>query len=109
MDSLILKIIFLVFFVLTGIIRKPYQREIKENTIIDNRKPPLENGLLAFVLLGMFVLPLIYIVTPLFNFANYFLPIWANVLGILMFEIALYLFWRSHHDLGKNWSPTLQV
>ncbi|EKU99527.1 putative protein-S-isoprenylcysteine methyltransferase [Leptolyngbya sp. PCC 7375] len=109
MDSLILKIIFLVFFVLTGIIRKPYQREIKENTIIDNRKTPLENGLLAFVLLGMFVLPLIYIVTPLFNFANYFLPVWANVLGILMFAIALYLFWRSHHDLGKNWSPTLQV
>ncbi|ESA33398.1 isoprenylcysteine carboxyl methyltransferase [Leptolyngbya sp. Heron Island J] len=109
MDTLTLKIIFLVFFVLTGVIRKPYQREIKSNTIIDNRKTPLENGLLACVLLGMFVLPLIYIFTPLFNFVNYSLPVWANVLGIVIFAIALYLFWRSHHDLGKNWSPTLQV
>ncbi|NEZ56899.1 isoprenylcysteine carboxylmethyltransferase family protein [Leptolyngbyaceae cyanobacterium CCMR0082] len=76
---------------------------------MDNRKTPLENGLLAFVLLGMCVLPLIYIFTPLFNFANYSLPVGANVLGIVTFAIALYLFWRSHHDLGKNWSPTLQV
>ena len=65
----------------------------------------------------MFVLPLIYIVTLLFNFANYSLPLWANGLGIMTFalaeslqgSIALYLFWRSHHDLGQNWSPTLQV
>ncbi|MEM9805946.1 MAG: protein-S-isoprenylcysteine O-methyltransferase [Cyanobacteria bacterium P01_D01_bin.56] len=109
MDTLTLKIIFLVCFVLTGIIRTPYQREIKGNIIIDNRKTPLERGLLAFVLLGMFVLPLIYIGTPLFNFANYLLPVWANILGIVTFAIALYLFWRSHHDLGQNWSPTLQV
>ncbi|MEM7064842.1 MAG: protein-S-isoprenylcysteine O-methyltransferase [Cyanobacteria bacterium P01_B01_bin.77] len=109
MDTLTLKIIFLVCFVLTGIIRSPYQREIKQNTIIDNRKTPLENGLLTFVFLGMVILPLIYICTPLFNFVNYSLPVWANVLGIVTFAIALYLFWRSHHDLGKNWSPTLQV
>ena len=109
MDTLTLKIIFLVCFMLTGIIRTPYQREIKSNTIIDNRKTPLENGLLAFVFLGMVALPLIYIFTPLFNFVNYSLPVWGNVLGIVTFAIALYLFWRSHHDLGKNWSPTLQV
>ena len=109
MDTLTLKIIFLVCFVLTGVIRTPYQRKIKTNTIVDNRKTPQEDGLLAFVFLGMVVLPLIYIVTPLFNFADYSLPIWANVLGIVIFAIALYLFWRSHHDLGQNWSPTLQV
>ncbi len=109
MNTLTLKIVFLVCFILTGIIRKPYQREIKQNTIIDNRKTPQENGLLGFVFLGMFVLPLIYVFTPLFNFANYSLPVWANVLGIVIFALSLYLFWRSHHDLGKNWSPTLQV
>ena len=109
MDTLTLKIIFLVCFLLTGVIRTPYQRKIKTNTIVDNRKTPQESGLLAFVFLGMVILPLIYIVTPLFSFANYSLPLWANVLGIVTFAIALYLFWRSHHDLGQNWSPTLQV
>lgn len=109
MDTLTLKILFLICFVLTGVIRTPYERKTKKNTIIDNRKTPQEEGLLAFVFLGMFVLPMVYIVTPLFNFANYSLPLWANVLGIVIFAIALYLFWRSHHDLGQNWSPTLQV
>ncbi|MBF2009355.1 MAG: isoprenylcysteine carboxylmethyltransferase family protein, partial [Chlorogloeopsis fritschii C42_A2020_084] len=23
--------------------------------------------------------------------------------------LSLWLFWRSHHDLGKNWSSTLQI
>lgn len=109
MDTLTLKIIFVVGIVLSGFIRKPYQKKIKQNTIVDNRKTPLENGLLNFVTLGMIILPLIYLVTPLLNFANYSLPVWANVLGIVVFAIALYLFWRSHHDLGTNWSPTLQV
>ena len=109
MDTLTLKIIFLVCVALTGIIRKPYERTTKENRIIDNRKTLQEKGLLAFVFLGMFVLPMVYIVTPLFNFANYRLPMWANALGIVIFAIALYLFWRSHHDLGQNWSVTLQV
>ncbi|MEM9266045.1 MAG: protein-S-isoprenylcysteine O-methyltransferase [Cyanobacteria bacterium P01_F01_bin.13] len=109
MDTLTLKIIFVVGIVLSGFIRKPYQKKIKQNTIVDNRKTPLENGLLNFVTLGMIILPLIYLVTPLLNFANYSLPVWANVLGIVVFAISLYLFWRSHHDLGTNWSPTLQV
>lgn len=109
MDALILKIIFLIGLVSTFIIRIPYQREIKQNVIIDNRKTAQENGLLFLVFLGMFVLPLIYMITPWFNFANYSLPAWANLLGVLIFAIVLWLFWRSHHDLGKNWSPTLQV
>lgn len=27
----------------------------------------------------------------------------------MTFALALWLFWRSHCDLGKNWSPTLEV
>ena len=109
MDVQTLKIAFLIGLVSSSIIRIPYQKETKHNIIIDNRKTVQENGLWVLVFLGMFVLPLIYIVTPWFNFANYTLPGWANMLGILTFAIALWVFWRSHHDLGKNWSPTLQV
>ena len=109
METPILKIAFLIGLVFSSIIRIPHQRENKQNTIIDNRKTAQENGLLFLVFLGMFVFPIIYIFTPWFNFANYALPGWANILGVLTFAIALWLFWRSHHDLGKNWSPTLQV
>ena len=109
MDALILKIAFLIGLVFSSIIRSPYQRETQQNIIIDNRKTAQETSLLGLVFLGMFVLPIIYVFTPWFSFANYSLPAWANLFGILIFAIALWLFWRSHHDLGKNWSPTLQV
>lgn len=109
MDALILKIVFLIVLVSTNIIRIPHQRKNKQNIIIDNRKTAQENGLLFFVALGMSILPMIYVFTPWFNFANYSLPAWANILGMLTFAIALWLFWKSHHDLGRNWSPTLQV
>ncbi|WP_289501529.1 protein-S-isoprenylcysteine O-methyltransferase [Gloeocapsopsis sp. IPPAS B-1203] len=109
MDTQILKIAFLIGLAASTIIRIPYQRETKQNTIIDNRKTPQENGLLFLVFLGMVALPLVYVFTPWLDIANYHLPIWANGLGVVTFAIAMWLFWRSHHDLGRNWSPTLQV
>ena len=109
MDALILKIIFLVGLVSSTIIRAPHQRVSKQNIIVDNRKTFQENTLLFLVSLGMFILPMIYVFTPWLNFANYSLPVWANILGILIFAIALWLFWKSHHDLGRNWSVSLEV
>lgn len=109
MDTQILKIAFLIGLAASTIIRIPYQRETQQNTIIDNRKTPQENGLLFLVFLGMVALPLVYVFTPWLDIANYHLPIWANGLGVVTFAIAMWLFWRSHHDLGKNWSPTLQI
>ena len=109
MDTLTLKIIFLVGLVSCSIIRTPHQRVNKQNIIVDDRKTAQEKALLFLVFLGMFILPMIYVLTPWLSFANYSLPVWANILGMLTFAIALWLFWRSHHDLGKNWSPTLQV
>lgn len=109
MDTIVLKIIFVVGLISSSVIRTPHQRINKQNIIVDNRKTTQENSLLFLVFLGMFILPMVYVLTPWLNFANYSLPIWANVLGILTFAIALWLFWKSHHDLGKNWSPTLQI
>jgi protein-S-isoprenylcysteine O-methyltransferase Ste14 len=31
------------------------------------------------------------------------------VAGTLLLVVGLWLFWRSHKDLGRNWSITLQV
>jgi protein-S-isoprenylcysteine O-methyltransferase Ste14 len=117
MDTLILKILFMIGVVSSFVIRFPHQRENKQNTIVRDcashtlreRKTNQEKILLLLVFVGMIILPLIYVLSPWLNFANYSLPVWANWLGIAAFAIALWLFWRSHHDLGKNWSPTLEV
>lgn len=64
--------------------------------------------MLWLLLLGL-VLSLIYIFTNWLAFADYDLPSWLGVVGILLLLPALWLFWRSHVDLGRNWSPTLQI
>jgi protein-S-isoprenylcysteine O-methyltransferase Ste14 len=57
----------------------------------------------------MFFLPLIYSATNWLDFANYSLPNWAGWLGVILILLALLVFWRSHADLGLNWSPTLEI
>ncbi|MBW4508226.1 MAG: isoprenylcysteine carboxylmethyltransferase family protein [Scytonematopsis contorta HA4267-MV1] len=109
MNPLILKIIFTSGIILWLIIRLSYQREQQNNVIVDDRKTPQEKVIRFLVLAGILLFPLIYILFPWLNFANYYLPIWANGLGIVIFASSLWLFWRTHHDLGKNWSPTLQI
>ena len=109
MNTLTLKIIFTIGILLSVIIRIPYQRETQKNAIIDDRKTSEEKIILFLIFVGMLLLPFTYVLSPWLNFANYHPPIWVNVLGIVTFAIALWLFWRAHDDLGKNWSPTLQI
>jgi protein-S-isoprenylcysteine O-methyltransferase Ste14 len=51
----------------------------------------------------------LYLFTPLLDFANYSLPAFVPWCGTAVMLLALWLFWRSHADLGQNWSVTLEV
>lgn len=108
-STLFLKICYIVFWVATGFIRQPYARQQKQNLITNNQKTPLEKLLLVGVIIGMMVLPLLYVFTPLLDFSNYHLPAWASIIGLALMPFTLWLFYRSHKDLGKNWSPSLEV
>ncbi len=96
-------------FVSAFVIRSPHQRESKKNNVAIDRKTAQEKVLLAVVTIGMVVLPLLYVFSPWLSIADYHPPIWIGYLGAIFFAVSLWLFWRSHHDLGKNWSPTLEV
>lgn len=109
MNPSISKIIFILGIMFWLLIRIPYQQIQKQNTIVDDRKTFQEKVVRLLLLIGILFLPLIYVLSPWLNFANYRLPIWANGLGIATLALSLWLFWRSHHDLGKNWSSTLQI
>jgi protein-S-isoprenylcysteine O-methyltransferase Ste14 len=32
-----------------------------------------------------------------------------RLVGIIILAMAVWLFWRSHADLGRNWSPSLEL
>mgnify|MGYP003676856825 CR=1 FL=1 len=68
-----------------------------------------EKMLLGAMVPGTIALPLLYLFTPLLNFANYALPTPVLGAGLLMLLGSLLLFWRSHADLGRNWSVSLEL
>ena len=105
----IFRLFYLAFVVGTFIIRWPHHKRNKRNQIIQDQKTGLEKGLLFGASLGMMFLPLLYVFTSLLGFADYSLPVWARMLGVLIMLSSLWLFYRSHNDLGRNWSPTLEV
>ena len=96
-------------FISAWAIRTPYQKQSKQNKRLVARLVWQERVLFAAIYIGMVVLPLIYVFSHWLSSADYRPTFWAGSLGTLFFAIALWLLWRSHHDLGKNWSPTLEI
>jgi protein-S-isoprenylcysteine O-methyltransferase Ste14 len=96
-------------FVLVVAIRAPHALRNRANAIVAARRDATDNVLLlALLLLGM-VLPLLQIATHALAFADYALPQWATATGAVMQVPGVWLYWRSHADLGLNWSPSLEM
>jgi protein-S-isoprenylcysteine O-methyltransferase Ste14 len=68
-----------------------------------------EKFLVQLVAVGMMYLPAVAIATPLFDFAVYTTPLWLLALGAVLAVSGLWLFWRAHVDLGRNWSSVLEL
>lgn len=76
--------------------------------VVKSQEGPLELVLLTLTSLGFF-LPLVWVTTPVLAFADYALrpvPLFA---GTFCLALGLWLVYRSHADLGTNWSITLEV
>jgi len=102
-------LVFFVGFVVYCAIRGVYERRGRHREKILSRWDRLEKSLILIVFLGNVLLPVIYIFSPLLRLADYQLPKWAPWAGLVVMIIAIWLFWRSHADLGSNWSVTLEL
>ena len=68
-----------------------------------------DRALVALVGIGQIVLPLLFVWTQLLNVADRAQPSACLPLGVVAMLAGLWLFWRSHVDLGENWSVTLEI
>lgn len=102
-------LVWLAAFVAMFLIRTPHSLRNRANVIVESRKGAGEKLLLAGMFLTMMLLPILQLATGLFDFANYALPDWVTGIGVVAQIPFLWLFWRSHADLGRNWSPGLEV
>jgi protein-S-isoprenylcysteine O-methyltransferase Ste14 len=91
------------------VIRAPLNKKRKQEKMSEQRVSTQEKFILFLLLIGMMILPLIYSASSWLDFSNYSLPAWAGWLGIALILGALFVFWRSHADLGLNWSPSLEI
>jgi protein-S-isoprenylcysteine O-methyltransferase Ste14 len=89
-------------------IRAPHGQKSRSVKVEKDCRGPLETALLSLAMIGFFV-PLLWIATPLFAFADYPLRTAPFALGCAAFAVGLWIFHRSHADLGTNWSITLQL
>lgn len=108
MSSWIAKAVIVAASVVMVAIRAPHGQRSRGVKIVKNRQGRQEAILLTLAWLGFFV-PLIWVVSPAFSFAEYPLRPGPLVAGVVCFVVGLWLFHRSHADLGTNWSITLQV
>jgi len=108
MNRWIAKAVVLAATVVMMAIRAPHGQRSRRVKIARSHKTPLETGLLVLVWVG-FVVPLIWVASPAFSFAEYPLRTGPLAAGVVCLVIGLWLFYRSHADLGTNWSITLEV
>lgn len=101
--------IYFVAILVEMVVRAPINKKRKLEKMSEQRVTGQEKTLLLLLLLGMFILPVIYAATDWLDFANYTLPSWAGWIGVVLLAGALYVFWRAHADLGLNWSPSLEI
>jgi protein-S-isoprenylcysteine O-methyltransferase Ste14 len=90
-------------------IRAPISQKQRKEAKSESRVSGQEKTMLGLLFLAMFFLPLFYSATNWLDFANYSLPNWAGWIGVILLILALLVFWRSHADLGLNWSPSLEI
>ena len=69
----------------------------------------LDRLLVVLVGTGQVVLPCIYLFSPWLNWADYALPQGLIWVATPVMAGALWLFWRSHTDLGNCWSVILEL
>jgi len=96
-------------FVVYVTIRGVWKERVKRNEMTLRRVDALEKILMIIVIPGGLLLPLVYLFTQWLVFADYCLPPFALWCGAVLIVAGLWLFWRSHADLGRNWSQTLEV
>lgn len=102
------KTVILIATVTMLVIRAPHGRRSTTVTVVKSGKGPLEVFLLTVAWIA-FLVPILWIATPWISFADYPLHLLPLVVGTVLLALSLWLFYRTHAELGTNWSVTLEI
>jgi protein-S-isoprenylcysteine O-methyltransferase Ste14 len=91
------------------VIRYPYARKARRTATLRAVGWSRERILLAVATIGLFVIPVLWLATGWPRALNYDLNYASVVVGALLYVASLWLFRRSHKDLGRQWSASLEI
>jgi hypothetical protein len=105
------KVVYFLGMLAEIVIRVPHERQRRQTRMVVDRVDWSERSLLGLMFVGMFFIPTVYTFTSRLDGADYRLLQEARGAtggaGTAVLAAAVWLFWRSHADLGRNWSPSL--
>ncbi len=91
------------------VIRYPYARKARRTRTVHSHGWSRERVLLAVATLGLVVVPVLWLATGWPHALNYDLSYAAVIVGAVLYLASLWLFRRSHKDLGRQWSASLEI
>ena len=103
------KIVWALGIVAWTAIRLPYRRRAKKLATVSDRRSTREWTALGATIAGLVLIPALYAAFDLFDFADRPFVLWIAWIGVAVQILFVWLFWRSHRDLGRNWSVTLEI
>lgn len=110
MPDRIFKIIFILGWAVYMFgIYTPNMRRYRKQQVNVTHSRPLDIALDMVTFLGWQVVPLIFAFSPRLTFGNFDLPEWCGWVGTLLFIFSIWLFSRAYADLGKSWSPKIDI
>jgi protein-S-isoprenylcysteine O-methyltransferase Ste14 len=105
----IAKIIWLLFGIAWAALRQRPGKRSRKTPVRYSARGAREFILLGASLTGLGVVPFVYVVTHFPRFADYpFTPV-LSYLGVAVDVVCLWMFHRTHRDLGENWSVSLDL
>ncbi len=109
MTATIAKIIWLVFGIAWAILRQRPGKRSRKTPVRYSARGAREFILLGASLTGLGIVPFVYVATHFPRFADYpFTPV-LSYLGVAVDVVCLWMFHRTHRDLGENWSVSLDL
>ena len=91
-------------------VRGYFKRKVSGAAGAVNKGGGADMALVGLVIVGQLLLPVLAILSPFLEWAKYPGPTAALAwIGAFLLVAGVWLFWRSHADLGENWSVTLEL
>jgi protein-S-isoprenylcysteine O-methyltransferase Ste14 len=116
MTRIVAMCIFVIGAIVWFILRSPARRRARKAAVKESARGVRETVLMAISMIGLGIIPFTYIATnfesvrfQFLSFADYpFVPALAW-LGTAVLTASMWLFYRTHKDLGRNWSVSLDI